>query len=614
MEFDKSMRNGTNIHNVKKRRTNTDGTPDWLASCGDVRLIRNTENRGFPAAVNQGIAVARGSQVLLLNNDTVVATGWLRRMLDALGRDDRIGLVGPVTNRISGPQQVEVAYTQLAELDGFAWDWGQDHRGQSVDLDRLVGFCLLIDRPVIEAIGLLDERFGIGNFEDDDYGRRAREAGFRTVVAVDAFVHHFGGRTFVGAGVDFAALMAENAKKCEEKWSTPKASPDQASARPKAPPSAARPRLSLCMIVRDNERTIVPCLESVRPWVDEMIVVDTGSIDRTPDLCRELGAQVHRFPWCDDFSAARNESLKHATGEWIFWMDSDDTLPAACGEGLRRRADGPHDPSVLGYVMQVHCPASSRENETDMTVVDHVKLFRNRPDLRFEHRIHEQILPAIRRAGGEVEFTDIHVVHSGSDHSPEGRARKLDRDFRLLRLDAAERPDHPFVLFNLGMTHADAGQHEEAIAALRRCLQVSGPHESQVRKAFALLIGALAASGRADEADAACVEALRRFPDDPELLFRQAMVHHAAGRLQAAADVYQRLLTPDPAAPRLFSSRDAGLTGWKARHNLAVVWEAMGRPGDAQREWSRLARERPLTPTKAETRRRSDPRPGGRPT
>src|SRR5207248_4522288 len=88
----------------------------------------------------------------------------------------------------------------------------------------------------------------------------------------------------------------------------------------------ATTHLSLCMIVRDNARTIRACLESIRPWVDEMVVVDTGSQDETPRLAAGLGARLFSFPWCDDFSAARNESLRHARGDWLFWMDSDDTI------------------------------------------------------------------------------------------------------------------------------------------------------------------------------------------------------------------------------------------------------------------------------------------------
>ena len=95
--------------------------------------------------------------------------------------------------------------------------------GQRVETDRLVGFCLLTRRDVVDRIGLLDEQFGIGNFEDDDFCRRALQAGFRALIAVDAFVHHFGGRTFVGSGVDFAQLMDDNRRKFDAKWTVPAA-------------------------------------------------------------------------------------------------------------------------------------------------------------------------------------------------------------------------------------------------------------------------------------------------------------------------------------------------------------------------------------------------------
>jgi O-antigen biosynthesis protein len=134
-----------------------------------VRLIENDANRGFPAAANQGMAVAGGKQILLLNNDVVVTTGWLFRLLRALHSDPTIGLVGPCSNCVSGPQQVETSYNSLADMDGFGWDWGGAHESQRVDVDRLVGFCLLIRREVVKAIGLLDGQFGMGCFEDDDY-------------------------------------------------------------------------------------------------------------------------------------------------------------------------------------------------------------------------------------------------------------------------------------------------------------------------------------------------------------------------------------------------------------------------------------------------------------
>ena len=196
----------------------SDGTVEYLKSLAGATVIENAENRGFPAAVNQGIAAATGNQVLLLNNDTIVTTGWLRRMLTALDSDPKVGLVGPCSNFVGSEQQIDVGYESLTALDAFAWEWGKAHDRKLVDTRRLIGFCLLIRREVIDAIGLLDERFGIGCFEDDDYCLRAIDAGWRAVIAQDAFVHHFGGRTFVGSGLDHAAILRENEQRFREKW------------------------------------------------------------------------------------------------------------------------------------------------------------------------------------------------------------------------------------------------------------------------------------------------------------------------------------------------------------------------------------------------------------
>ena len=629
----------------------TDGTPDLLQADGSIQLIRNATNRGFPAAVNQGIAAARGQQVLLLNNDTIVTTGWLERLLSGLHVEPSVGLVGPVTNRISGEQQVAVSYDDLSQLDGFAWDWGKAHTSEFQETDRLVGFCLLIKREVIDQIGLFDERFGVGNFEDDDYCKRSIDAGYRCVIIKSAFIHHVGSATFRNTDVDFNQLLQENQQKFYEKWNaqnigrplhrTHDASEDNPAPERKEDGSGhgdhhvqetlpaiaseeacehgrfgfdhiprgstCRPqflfdvndggelllrpntvRLSGCLIVRDNEDTIRPCIESLRPWVDEIVVVDTGSLDRTPHICEALGARVLHSRWQDSFSQARNISLSLARGEWIFWMDSDDTLPEQCGKKLRQLVDGPHRDNLLGYIAQVHCPGESPD---DVTVVDHVKLIRNLPDLRFDFHIHEQILPAIRRLGGDVAWTDLYVVHSGSDKTPAGRKRKLERDFRLLALDLAEHPNHPFVLFNLGMTHADAGNHLEAIRHLIRCIEVSGAQESHLRKTYALLVGSLMQLGHLDQAAIYLTEGLQHFPIDTELLFRRAMLQHQTGQLEDAVDTYLRLLAQRE--ERHFTSIDSGLVDHKTRHNLAIVYEDLGMPNQAEQQWREILKTRP---------------------
>jgi GT2 family glycosyltransferase/tetratricopeptide (TPR) repeat protein/SAM-dependent methyltransferase len=602
----------------------TDATPEYLralaATDPRVKVITNNSNRGFPAGCNQGIAAATGRQILLLNNDTLVTTGWLSRLLHALHSNPAIGLVGPCTDNVSGEQAVPTNFDGIESLDGFAWDWAKMHDRQIEDTDRLVGFCLVIRRELIEKIGVLDERFGIGCYEDDDYCRRALAAGFRAVIARDVFIHHAGGATFRGSGVDFGALMRENEQRFQQKWSAselleaPKPQPAfeleiggdgglrLLPAKPRLVPVTLRRNengwtigsptilVSLCMIVRNNERTIRAALESIRPYVDEMIVVDTGSTDRTIEICKELGARVYHFPWCDDFSAARNESIKYAHGKWIFWMDSDDVIDEANGNALRKLVCGPHDPNVFGYSMNVHHPGRSGDPD-DYTLVDHIKLFRNRPDLRFEFRIHEQILMPIRRAGGTVQWTDLFVIHSGYDRSSEGQRQKLERDFRILHKDLEEHPNHPFVLFNLGMTHADIGEYSQAIDYMRRSIAASEPGATHLRKAYTWLIGALLALELRDEARRECLAGLQMFPQDIELRFWLGKFLADENKIAEAITVFEDLLA-NP-GPREFSSVDRGVLSFKAWENLAALRERQGNLSWAEDLWRSVVKDAP---------------------
>src|SRR5262249_36598088 len=159
---------------------------------------------------------------------------------------------------------------------------------------------------------------------------------------------------------------------------------------------------------------------------------------------KDFGAKVFHFPWIDSFAAARNEALRNATGDWIFWMDADDRLSDDNRVRLRTLFAG-LSPALIGFVMKCHClpdPSASTS-----TVVDHVRLFPNHPQLRWKYRVHEQILASLRRIGGSVRWSDVVIHHIGYRDS-ELRARKLVRDYRLLLLEDQESPDDPFTLFN----------------------------------------------------------------------------------------------------------------------------------------------------------------------
>lgn len=196
----------------------TDGTPEYLARQPDVRLIRNRENRGFPAGCNQGLAAATGDRLLLLNNDTVVTPGWLAGLLRCLEGAPGAGLVGPVTNEAAGAQRVAAPYASLRGLLPYARRHNRPDPAAWEPVTRLIGFCLLMDRAVWEQVGPLDEAFTPGNYEDDDYSIRALKAGFRLYVARDTYIHHFGSRSWAGGlGIAHATALQANLRRLEAK-------------------------------------------------------------------------------------------------------------------------------------------------------------------------------------------------------------------------------------------------------------------------------------------------------------------------------------------------------------------------------------------------------------
>lgn len=334
--------------------------------------------------------------------------------------------------------------------------------------------------------------------------------------------------------------------------------------------------ISLCMIVRDEERCITRCLESVRDLVDQLVVVDTGSTDRTVALARAAGAEVHHFAWIDDFSAARNRSLEAATGDWCLIMDADEWLEDGAAELAALREQ---EPDFIGVVQVVSVSAGgTRQSGSIGRVLP--------ASVRFVHRVHEQPdsdLP-LRHLG-------IRLGHDGYQGA-RGEA-KGPRYEKLIRTELRERPEDPYLHFQLGQALIVQSRWEEAADAFDTAYALTGvttaasrPWQHALVTRFLL---ALTQCGRTQDAlDLGELE-MSAWKSSADFLFLlgSAMLQHALAHPQLADDLLPMIEScwlgalelGDSDLPGSLEGRGTHL----AAHNLVVLYEQQGREDDARR-------------------------------
>lgn len=797
----------------------TDGTVQWLRQHvpdgGEHIIIENGRNLGFAKGCNQGIEASSGEYVLLLNNDVVVTENWLAGLLDCLKHAPDAGIVGPMTNNISGPQKaVDAGYGSLDRLEEYACAFRDKYSNRRIPLRRIVGFCMLFRRTLVEKIGLLDERFGSGNFEDDDYCLRAALEGFKNYVAGDVFIHHHGSVSFVGNKIDYGSAMAKNRDLFSSKWgridaegplgdkilvlntiesadllyqqgqldkavdtlleavkfcpndsrpyhalaeilldaelfrdaldaltgmqadigdirtlelagrchaglgqfdqaeeyagrvlSLNPASPaglnlkglaafkkgrleeaenlfneallldkglgetytnlgmvkDTSCDREKAldllergfilSPTVGRavmpyysaitgigeleraahlfleaktlyPRnkrlnylyidilvrngshaaamkemeesmmtfgmddavlsaalelrsavgpkevnlathkrgtVSLCMIVKEEAKNIGRCLASAGPVVDEMIVVDTGSTDRTRDIARAFGAKVYDFEWSSDFAEARNFSLSKAAGDWVFVLDADEVLsPLDHGlfNDLTKKKPASQPAAYLfvtrNYVIPVNIAGwtanDGRYIEEQAGSGWHpspkVRLFPNRDRIRFENPIHELVEPSLKRIGIPVRECGIPVHHYGY-LDKEKTDSKREAYYRLGEKKLLQNTDDAKALYEHAIQAMELGKYEDAVGLWNKLLAV----ERNFPTAYMSIGTAYLELGRFEDAVAAARKAVKMNPD-----YREAAYTYALGLLcmedaPGAITVLETLLKKYPEYP-----------------------------------------------------------------
>jgi glycosyltransferase involved in cell wall biosynthesis len=216
--------------------------------------------------------------------------------------------------------------------------------------------------------------------------------------------------------------------------------------------------LSLCMIVKNEERFLRDCLESVKDVVDQIVIVDTGSADLTVDIAKEYGAEIYHFPWCHDFSAARNESLKYATCDWIMWMDADERLaPESTGHFLRILAS-----EKLPVVYKVNIHSIWKDKSTIQLSSAH-RIFNNYKGIYFSGKIHEQIASSASAVNAEERDSNIVIHHLGYGLDVESIKKKNRRNRELLVQMVKESPDSAYAHYTLAQHYSMTDEPEKAL-------------------------------------------------------------------------------------------------------------------------------------------------------
>jgi len=303
--------------------------------------------------------------------------------------------------------------------------------------------------------------------------------------------------------------------------------PDTQRQESPAPGSGQRPRLSVAMIVGDEQDVLAETIESIRPIADEIVVLHTGSTEQTPAVARQLGAVIARCPWDDDFSSARNRCLQLVTGDWVLWLDAGERVSEESAAELREFIDTAADPGqVYRLIIELPPPPLGICGEQ----ATRVRLAPNRKDLRFVGRLRETLAGSIEAGGLQIGSAPGRIVRHPRQNDPERRKRIAQRDLKLAALETAgHQAPPPAVFLAMGEAHSNLGNLAQARDSFRRAIEAAEHGSSEMLEGYYGLLSGLDAE--ADDCEPplnVCLEALEVFPLDAQLLL--AMGNYLQGQ------------------------------------------------------------------------------------
>lgn len=298
-----------------------------------------------------------------------------------------------------------------------------------------------------------------------------------------------------------------------------------------------RPRLSVAMIVRNEQDVLAATIDSARSIADEILVLDTGSTDETPAIAEQLGASVSQSLWNDDFSEARNRLMDKATGDWVLWLDAGEWLTTESAGRLRAFLDGNADPSTV-YLVMVEAPSADRASSNEQAAQP--RLLPKHRALRFTGRVRETLDPSIEAAGLAVDLAPGRILRHARIHDPERKARIAQRDLKLIALEATESHQRrPRLLIALGEACSNLDDQAAARRAFFLAVRQAPQGSTEMLEAYYGLLSTFDGSPvQRDRQVAVCLEALEIYPLDAQLLSAMGSYLRAQNRLDLAARAF----------------------------------------------------------------------------
>lgn len=341
--------------------------------------------------------------------------------------------------------------------------------------------------------------------------------------------------------------------------------------------------LSLCIITKDEEKNIPRCINSVKDIVDEIVVVDTGSKDRTVEIAESLGAKVIHEKWQDDFSKARNTAIEHAKSDWILFLDGDEEVKK---EDVAKILPLLNDDTVEAYIFKFINYSGSNASDDLAQIHYNFKLFRNNGKLKYVYPIHENLKNVADGSEPIFKKADVTILHYGYLSEIRIEKNKTQRYIKMISDYLLEHPNDMFQHVNLGVEYCNAREYQKALKHLMIAQKSLSSNSSLMIRTLIYLISAHTELKEYEQALNIIEQAAAIYPQVPDFRFLEASIYVEQKRYQKAIEMFTECLSIGEYSG--IANTIAGAGSYKARYMIAFCYEKLGQLHNAVKEYTKL--------------------------